>query len=128
MPTFPELMIGGIAPVYSTALEAAHQLATKSGSIETLTVLNTNATARFVLLLDQLTSPAGQTTLAVTPIWAFPVNGLSTTPGTLSVDWTVGTMQFKNGLWVVLSTVLTTPFSLTTAGADGYFSALVQTS
>lgn len=126
MPDFPELLIGGVAPVVSTALEANHQLATKSGSISSLTVHNYAGSARLVLLIDSATTPANG---AVTPIWAFPIAALATTPGTVDRNWIAGTLQFKNGLWVGLSTVLTTPFTLTLAGAtDGFFSAVVQTS
>lgn len=126
MPTFPELLIGGVAPIVSATLEVSHQLATKSGSISSLTAHNYNASARMVLLIDSATAP---TAGAVTPIWAFPIAALATTPGTVDEKWNSGTLQFKNGLWVGLSTVLTTPFTLTLAGAnDGFFSAVIQTS
>lgn len=119
-----DLLYTGVKPVVSTALEGSHRLAVGSGSIYTLTTHNYNATARTILLFDSATLPANG---GVTPIWAFPIAALSTTPGTVTVSWSDIPLGFVNGLWVCLSTVLTTPFTLTLAGVDGFFSAQVQT-
>ena len=127
MPNVGDLLIGGSLPIASIALEGAHQLATKTGSISLITVLNYNATPRHVLFLDQLASPAAYSTQAVTPIWFYAVAGLaSNLPGFFKIDFANAPIQFKNGLWVVMSSVNTTPFSCTTVAADMAMSALVN--
>lgn len=118
MPSVGDIFVGGIAPVVSQKLEQDHQLATKTGSLTSLTVHNYNATARMILLLDQTADPTLYVAQAVLPIWFMPISGLSTTPGFVDKDWTVAPLQFKNGLWIVLSTVLTTPFSCTTTATN----------
>lgn len=127
MPGIGDAIVGGIFPVVSAALEKVHQLAIGTGCVTSLTVHNYNATARTILLLDQTATPIAFSTTAVTPIWAMPVAGLSTTPGFVDKDWTVAPLQFKNGLWIVLSTVLNNPFSCTTTGtADLFVSATIN--
>lgn len=127
MPGYGDLFVGGIKPIVSAALEVSHRLAVGTGSLTWMTVHNYNATARTVLLLDtaSVTQPANG---AVTPIWAYPIAGSTATgPGAFGVDFTNPPIQFVNGLWVIMTTSLTTPFTLTAAGAsDGYFSAGVN--
>ncbi len=130
MPSPGDLYVGGIKPVVSSALTSAFQLSAKGpGVLYDLTALNFNATARMVLLLDQVPSPANASGTSVSPIWFYPIAGLATTPGPVGLGYFVPPIQFVNGLWVILSTVLTTPYTATTSTtADGAFSALVQTS
>jgi hypothetical protein len=123
-----DLFIGGHTPVVSTALEPSHRLlATGPGALYDLTVLNFNASARLVLVIDSnsLTAPTTIDGVSNRLIWSFPVAGLSTTPGPLAAAWEIPPMRFLNGLWVALSTTLTTPFTIVAAGNDGFFSALV---
>lgn len=129
MPNIGDLAVGGIRPVVSPALQAALQLAIGSGVVYNLVVLNYAAAASQVLLLDQTASPAGYSGTAVTPIWAFPIAASTAAgPGTLGGGaFLTPPIAFRNGLWVMLSTVITSPFTATAAGATaGYFSALVQ--
>lgn len=129
MPNIGDLAVGGIRPIVSVALEAQHQMALGSGVLYNLTVLNYGAAANLVLLLDQTASPAGYSGTAVTPIWAYPIAASAAGgPGLLTVGGAFLTppIAFRNGLWVMLSSGLTTPFSATSGTASGYFSALVQ--
>lgn len=119
MPGVGDALIGGIKPVVTTALTGAFNISAKGpGALTALTVMNFDTGGgRMVLLLDQVASPAAFSATAVTPIWFwFLAAASSTVPTAVAADWTVAPLQFVNGLWVVLSTVLTTPFSCTTAG------------
>lgn len=120
-----DLYVGGLTPVVSTALEVSHQLASVGGSITALTIHNYSGSPAMVMLLDQTAAP---TNGSVTPIWAYPIAGTSANgPGALSPDWTFAPLGFVHGLYVVLSTVTTTPFTLTQTTAVGFFSATVNT-
>ena len=132
MPNLGDLYIGGI-PVTSSPspLIGYFQLsATGPGAIYSLTVLNFDTSnAKMVMLLDQTANPSGYSTTAVQSIFSGPIaaGSSSTGPGYFSPGQ-FPPMQFKNGLWVVLSTVLTTAFSCTTdSGANGQYFAQVIT-
>lgn len=134
MPGYGDIFVGGLPPTTSPALANGLQLAGKTGAITWLTVHNYNAAARMVLLLSALPAnnpnPIVYNGIAVSPIWAYPISGASGgIPGTLPVDWTNPPVQFTGQLWVVLSTVLTTPYTCTTSTSspgDGYFAAGVN--
>ena len=128
MANIGDLIVGGVYPVVSGALGKGLELSTKAGELHAITIHNYNATARMVLLLDQTADPTSYSAQAVTPLWALPITGSGTGgPGYITADWTTVPLAFKNGLWVLLSTVLTTPFSATATGtADGFFSAQID--
>ncbi len=125
MASIGDLIIGGHTPIVSQTFEVSHQLAkTGPGQVYDLTAHNYNASVRMVLLLDQIAAPVNG---AVTPIFAWPIAGSTAGgPGTFSLAYLVPPLRFLNGLWVILSTVMTTPFTLTTAGAtDAYYVGLI---
>lgn len=131
MANIGDLYITGIKPVVSTALEANHRLsATGPGVLYYLNAQNYNLSGRLVLLIDS--SSATAPTTATGLLWAGvlpaaqPAGNNPVTPK--DMVWDVPPMQFINGLWVVLSTILTTPFTIAAATADGFFSAMLQTS
>lgn len=121
MPGVGDLLVGGINPIPSTQLENSHQLAIGTGSLNWLVALNFAGSARLILLIDSLAAPVAG---PVAPDWFEPIAALATTPGVLARTWTTAPLQFEAGLWVVMSTTLTTPFTYVVAGAtDGAFSA-----
>jgi len=122
-----DLYITGIKPVASAALEASHRLsAVGPGVLYDLNVQNYNATGRLLLLIDS--SSASAPTTATGLIYVLPLPGLSTLPTRADQGWEVPPLQFVNGLWAVLTTSLTTPFTVSAAGNDMFISALLQTS
>jgi hypothetical protein len=123
-----DLYISGIKPVVSTALEASHRLsATGPGVLYYLNAQNYNATGRLLLLIDSASASVPTTTAGL--IWVGVMAGLSTVPvGPINHLVGVPPIQFVNGLWAVLTTSLTTPYTVTAAGADMFISALVQLS
>lgn len=123
MPNFGDIQVGGLPNGQSTALETAHQIAIGPGQLWSLTALNfSTSNAGMILLLDQTASPTGYSSTAVTPIYFAPIAVGSATngPGMLAPAG-IPAVYFTNGLWVLLSSVVTTPFTATAMGANGAF-------
>ena len=131
---FADIYVGGIPITKSTSTQGLigyFQLSAKGpGQLWSLSVLNYDTSnAKTVMLLDQTASPASYSTTTVAPIFAAPiaVGSATTGPGYFSPGG-LPPIQFINGLWVVLSTVLTSPYSCTTdSGANGAYFAQVTT-
>jgi len=128
VPNVGDLFVGGVRPTLSGALLPAFQIEDECGALYDITILNFSASARLVMLLDQLASPIGAVGQAVNPLWVYPIAGSTAFgPGTLPVGYLIPPLQFLNGLWAVLSTNLTNPYSLTTTATnDGAFFAVSQ--
>lgn len=124
-----DLYITGIKPVVSNQLEPNHQLSAKGpGVLYNLNVQNYNATGRLLLLIDSASVGAPTGIATGTLLYVLPLPGLSTLPTRADQVWHIPPIAFVNGLWAVLTTSLTTPYTITAAGNDMYISALVQTS
>lgn len=131
MANIGDLYVGGLKPVVSTALEASHQLsATGPGVLYYLNAQNYNLAGRILLLIDSSSTTVPTTATGL--IWATPLPPSSAAANQfvtrMDNNWNVPPMQFVNGLWAVLTTTLTTPFTVTAASNDMFISALVQTS
>jgi hypothetical protein len=142
------MYIGGLPPDVS-GLTPAFQVKTANGQPSTLydlTVHNYNSSPRMLILLDQAATPINYNAQALGPcpvsgpnvngsvinsvMWAFPVAGLTNSiPGTLSLAYLIPPLRFRVGIWAVLSTVMTTPFTCTTTTTnDGFFVGVGQRS
>ena len=121
-----DLVVGGLLGAASGALENRHQILTKGGAVYRIKVINFDTAGILCLLLDQTATPSNG---AVTPVDCFFIGAGSATIPTF-VDYVYpayAPMQMANGLWMVASTVLTTPFSLTqSASGKTFFAALAQ--
>lgn len=115
MPGYADLFVGGIKPGQSTALENSHRIAVGTGALTTLSVLNFDTTARLILLFDTASATQPTNGAGATPVYFFPIAaGTSNGPAQgLGFDWTIPPLQFTNGLWIVVSSTITTPFTLT---------------
>ena len=126
MASVGDLYIGGLDAFASPSLENFRQVKVAGPiCLYSLTAHNYNATARMILLIDSATQPVNG---AVTPKWAWPIAASTAAgPGVVSAEWAIPPLKFINGMWVCLSTVLTTPFTLTfPVTNDGYFETQSQ--
>lgn len=103
----------GITPAMSSAVEASHIIKATPGTLYSLTITNTKASAQYVLVMDSATLPAdGAVTLLFPPI---AVGAASTTivsfPGPLVA-----------AAGIVVSNSSTGTFSKTIGSADCIFS------
>lgn len=123
MPNFGDIQVGGLPLGQSAKLETGHQIAIGPGQLWSLTALNFNTSnAGLILLLDQTADPTGYSSTTVAPIYAnvIAVGSATNGPGVLAPAG-IPALYFTNGLWVLLSSVITTPFTATAMGPNGAF-------
>lgn len=102
----------GIAPAMSTALEGSHVIKATPGTLYSLVITNTKASAQYVMIMDAASLPADGAVTLLFP--AIAVGAASTTSITLPAPLTGAT-----GL--VVSNSSTGNFSLAHGSADCVF-------
>lgn len=118
MANIGDLLVGGLLPVTTQALANRLQHSAAPGALSEFTVLNFDTTTGYlILLLDQVATPANGAVIPIDQFFVGPAT--STVPGMLGVSYTPYPMGFKNGLWIVGSTTLTTPYTLATGTNSG---------
>lgn len=109
--------------IVSSALEAGHILKSGPGIIRTLTVLNFGTDPALIHLLDTATVPANGT---IAPKWSHPIAPAgSDGPGSETFSWLADPFQFTTGIVAILSTNITTPFTLAKTSNKDFYSAQV---
>jgi hypothetical protein len=114
----------GLTTVASQALENSHVLVTPSTFgfggpfvLDNLTVFNFDtATGYMILIFDSTSVPNNASPVVPVPVyWAFVGVATASVPTFVGIDWTQVALKCKNGITVVGSSILTTPFNLTAA-------------
>lgn len=106
-----------VTQVVSTALETSHVLKASAGSLTTLVIFNSKASAQFILLMNATSLPSnGAVTLLYPPI---PINAGSTVQLDLPTPLVAST-------GIVVANSSTGTFSLTIGGSDCAFYAQVN--
>lgn len=114
MPNWLDLQVGGIYPTASGALCNQLQVATGPGQLFYWSIGNASGSAAgLYLLIDYANGTTPPNNGTVSPLDWMYVASTSSGTTTTSRSYAPVPLYFKNGLWIMASSNLTSPYTLT---------------